>query len=118
MNDLKNRSVKDVYVFCVDGLTGFREAINAAFSKSQIQRCIICQICLRSSTRYVCYKYIKALMAGLKKVYQAVNEDEALNALLEFKEKWQQNYPSCVKSREENWDILSTFFTYPAEVRV
>jgi len=41
-----------------------------------------------------------------------------LNALLEFKEKWQQNYPSCVKSREENWDILSTFFTYPAEVRV
>ncbi len=101
MNDLKNRSVKDVYVFCVDGLTGFREAINAAFSKSQIQRCIICQICLRSSTRYVCYKYIKALMAGLKKVYQAVNEDEALNALLEFKEKWQQNYPSCVKSREE-----------------
>jgi len=57
-------------------------------------------------------------MSDLKKVYQAINEDEALNALLEFKEKWQQNYPSCVKSREENWDILSTFFTYPAEVRV
>ena len=56
-------------------------------------------------------------MADLKKVYQAINEDEALNALLEFKEKWQQIYPSCVKSWKENWDILSTFFAYPAEVR-
>ena len=115
MNDLKNRGVKDVYVFCVDGLAGFREAINAAFPKSQIQRCIIHQI--RSSTRYVSYKDIKSLMSDLKKVYQAVNEDEALNALIEFKEKWQQTYPSCVKSWEENWDILSTFFAYPAEVR-
>ena len=115
MNDLKNRGVKDVYVFCVDCLTGFREAINAAFPKSQIQRCIIHQI--RSSTRYVSYKDIKSLMSDLKKVYQAINEDEALNALLEFKEKWQKNYPSCVKSWEENWDILSTFFAYPAEVR-
>ena len=115
MNDLKNRGVKDVYVFCVDGLTGFREAINAAFPKSQIQRCIIHQI--RSSTRYVSYKDIKALMADLKKVYQAINEDEAMNALLEFKEKWQKTYPSCVKSWEDNWDILSTFFAYPAEIR-
>ncbi|MDE6132093.1 MAG: IS256 family transposase [Oscillospiraceae bacterium] len=115
MNDLKNRGIKDVYVFCVDDLTGFREAINAAFPKSQIQRCIIHQI--RSSTRYVSYKDIKSLMSDLKKVYQAINEDEALNALLEFKEKWQKSYPSCVKSWEENWDILSTFFAYPAEVR-
>ena len=115
MNDLKNRGVKDVYVFCVDGLTGFREAINAAFPMSQIQRCIIHQI--RSSTRYVSYKDIKTLMADLKKVYQAINEEEAMNALLEFKEKWKSTYPSCVKSWEQNWDILSTFFAYPAEVR-
>ena len=115
MNDLKNRGVKDVYVFCVDGLTGFRKAINAAFPKSQIQRCIIHQI--RSSTRYVSYKDIKAVMADLKKVYQAVNEDEAMNALTAFKDKWHKTYPSCVRSWEENWDILSTFFAYPAEVR-
>ena len=115
MNDLKNRGVKDVYVFCVDGLAGFREAINAAFPKSQIQRCIIHQI--RSSTRYVSYKDIKSLMADLKKVYKAINEDEALTALMEFKEKWQKTYPSCVKSWDENWDILSTFFAYPAEIR-
>ena len=115
MNDLKNRGIKDVYVFCVDGLTGFREAINAAFPKSQIQRCIIHQI--RSSTRYVSYKDIKAVMADLKKVYQAVNEDEAMNALIQFKERWAKMYPSCVRSWEENWDILSTFFAYPAEIR-
>ena len=101
--------------FCVDGLTGFREAINAALPKSQIQRCIIHQI--RSSTRYVSYKDLKALMADLKKVYQAINEEEAMNALLEFKEKWKSTYPCCVKSWEENWDILSTFFAYPDEIR-
>lgn len=115
MNDLKNRGIKDVYVFCVDGLTGFREAINAAFPKSQIQRCIIHQV--RSSTKYVSYKDIKAVMADLKQVYQAINEDEAMNALIRFKEKWAKTYPSCVRSWEENWDILSTFFAYPAEVR-
>ena len=56
-------------------------------------------------------------MSDLKKVYQAINEDEALNALLEFKEKWQKNYPNFVRSWEENWDILSKFFAYPAKVR-
>ncbi|HOF69581.1 MAG TPA: IS256 family transposase, partial [Ruminococcus sp.] len=115
MNDLKNRGIKDVYVFCVDGLTGFREAINAAFPQSQIQRCIVHQI--RSSTKYVSYKDIKDVMADLKKIYQAVNEDEAMSHLLEFKETWKKEYPRCVKSWEENWDILSTFFAYPAEVR-
>ena len=83
MNDLRNRGIKDVYVFCVDGLTGFREAINAAFPHSQIQRCIIHQI--RSSTKYVSYKDIKAVMADLKKIYQAINEDEARNTLIQFK---------------------------------
>ncbi len=115
MNDLRNRGIKDVYVFCVDGLTGFREAINAAFPHSQIQRCMIHQI--RSSTKYVSYKDIKAVMADLKKIYQAINEDEARNALIQFKENWAKTYPSCVRSWEENWDILSTFFAYPAEVR-
>lgn len=115
LNDLKNRGVQDVYVFCVDGLTGFREAIGAAYPKSQIQRCIIHQI--RSSTRYVSYKDIKALMADLKPVYQAVNEDEGMAALIRFTEKWGKTYPSCVKSWNDNWDILSTFFAYPAELR-
>ena len=115
LNDLKNRGVPSVYVFCVDGLTGFREAISSVYPKAQIQRCIIHQI--RSSTKFVSYKDIKKLMSDLKTVYQAINEEEALNNLMKFKETWGKTYPSCVKSWEENWDILSTFFAYPAEVR-
>lgn len=115
LTELKSRGVKDVYLFCVDGLTGFREAIEAVYPKAGIQRCIIHQI--RYSTRFVSYKDIKALMADLKLVYTAVTEDEALNNLIRFKEKWSKLYPSCVKTWEDNWDILSTFFAYPAEIR-
>ena len=115
LNELKTRGIKDVFLFCVDGLTGFRQAIEAAFPNAQIQRCIIHQI--RSSTRFVSYKHIKELMADLKKVYQAISEEEAMNNLILFKDKWGKTYPSCVKSWEENWDILSTFFAYPPEVR-
>lgn len=115
LNELKSRGVKTVYLFCVDGLTGFREAIGAAFPKAQIQRCIIHQI--RSSSKFVNWKDIKAFVADLKSVYGAVTEDEAFAHLMEFKETWGKKYPSGVKSWEDNWDILSTFFTYPPEVR-
>jgi len=115
LNDLKSRGVLDVYLFCVDGLKGFVEAIGAVYPHSQVQRCIVHQI--RSSTRFVSYKDIKPLMADLKKVYTAVTEDEALENLMAFKENWGKQYPSCVKSWEDSWDILSTFFAYPAEIR-
>ena len=115
LNDLKSRGVKDIYLFCVDGLSGFREAIAGAYPQAQIQRCIIHQI--RSSTRYVSWKDIKALMSDLKKAYQAVTEEEALQNLISFKEIWGKQYPSCVKSWEDNWDILSTFYAYPPEIR-
>jgi len=115
LNDLKSRGVADVYLFCVDGLKGFRESIAAVYPQAHIQRCIIHQI--RSSTRYVSYKDIKTLMTDLKLVYRAVTEEEAYENLMTFKEKWGKQYPSCVKSWEENWDILSTFYAYPPEVR-
>ena len=115
LNDLKSRGVGDVYLFCVDGLKGFVEAIAAVYPQSQVQRCIIHQI--RSSTRFVSYKHIKSLMADLKKVYASLTEDEALEHLVELREKWGKQYPSCVKSWEDNWDILSTFFAYPLEIR-
>ena len=115
MNELKSRGVKQVYLFCVDGLSGFREAIGAAFPKAGIQRCIIHQI--RSSTRFVSYKDIKAFTADLKLIYRAATEDEAFSHLEALREKWGKTYPSSVKSWEENWDILSTFFAYPPEIR-
>lgn len=115
LNELKSRGVKNVDLFCVDGLTGFREAISAVYPFAGIQRCIIHQI--RSSSKYVSYKHIKEFMSDLKLVYGALNEEAALEKLLEFKEKWQTQYPSAVKSWEDNWDILSTFFAYPVEIR-
>ena len=72
---------------------------------------------IRSSTRFVSWKDIKQVVADLKKIYTAVTLDEAEDALLQFGEKWRKQYPSCVKSWEENWDVLSTFFEYPAEIR-
>jgi transposase-like protein len=115
LNELKSRGVKEVYLFCVDGLTGFREAIGAVYPKAGIQRCIIHQI--RSSSRFVSYKDIKAFMADLKTVYTALTEEAALENLETFKERWGKKYPSAIKSWEDNWDILSTFFAYPPEIR-
>jgi len=115
LNDLKSRGVLTVYLFCVDGLKGFAEAIEAVYPYASVQRCLIHQI--RSSTKFVGYKNIKALRSDLKLVYKAVTEEEALERLCEFKEKWGKQYPSCVKSWEDNWDVLRTFFAYPPEVR-
>jgi transposase-like protein len=91
------------------------QAIQAVYPKSRLQRCIVHQI--RSSTRYVSYKDIKQVVADLKKIYTSVNEEEALGHLEEFAERWRKQYPSCVKSWEENWEVLSTFFEYPMEIR-
>jgi len=115
LNELKSRGVKDVYLFCVDGLSGFREAIGAVYPKAGIQRCIIHQI--RSSSKFVSYKDIKLFMADLKLVYTAVTEESALENLMSFKEKWGKKYPAAIKSWEDNWDILSTFYAYPAAIR-
>ena len=115
LNELKSRGVKDVYLFCTDGLCGMMQAIQAVFPESRLQRCIVHQI--RSSTRYVSYKDIKQVVADLKKIYTAVTLDEAEEQLLAFGERWRGRYPSCVKSWEENWEVLSTFFEYPLESR-
>ena len=115
LNDLKSRGVMDVYLFCTDGLCGMMQAIEAVFPNSRLQRCIVHQI--RASTRFVSYKDIKQVVADLKKIYTAVTLDEAEENLLTFAERWRGKYPSCVKSWEENWEVLSTFFEYPLEIR-
>ncbi len=115
LNELKTRGVLDVYLFCTDGLCGMMQAIEAVFPKSRLQRCIVHQI--RSSTKYVSYKDIKELAKDLKTIYTAVTRAEAEENLAAFAEKWRKHYPSCVKSWEENWEVLSTFFEYPPEIR-
>ena len=115
LNELKSRGVMDVYLFCTDGLCGMMQAIEAVFPNSRLQRCIVHQI--RASTRFVSYKDIKQVIADLKKIYKAVTLDEAEENLLAFGERWRKQYPSCVKSWEDNWEVLSTFFEYPLEIR-
>ena len=115
LNDLKNRGVQDVLIFCVDGLNGFKEAIGAAYPFAKIQRCIIHQ--LRASMKYVPYKDKKVFAADLKSIYNSVNEDAALENLLSAKEKWGKKYPNAIKSWEDNWDNLITFFAFPEYIR-
>ena len=115
LNDLKNRGVQNVLIFCVDGLNGFKEAIGATFQFAKIQRCIIHQI--RSSMKYIPYKDRKAFVADLKGVYTAVNEEIAMDNLLAMKDRWGNKYPNAIKSWEDNWDNLSTFFAFPGNIR-
>lgn len=115
MNGLKNRGLQDILIACVDGLTGFPAAIEAVYPKTEIQQCIIHQI--RNTTKFVSYKDIKALMADLKKVYAAIDEQTALSELENFDEKWGNKYPKIAISWRDNWANLSTYFKYPQEVR-
>jgi transposase-like protein len=115
LNGLKNRGVEDILIASVDGLKGFVEAIDVAFPKTEVQRCIIHQI--RASTRFVSYKDIRAFTADLKPVYKAATENDALGALDEFENKWSTKYALGVKSWRENWNELSTMFKYSPEIR-
>lgn len=115
LNGLKNRGVEEILITCVDGLTGFPQAIEAVYPHTEIQQCIIHQI--RNSTKYVSYKDLKKLMADLKLVYAAPDEKIALEYLGEFAAKWDAKYPKISKSWNENWANLSTYFKYPEAVR-
>ena len=115
MNELKNRGLNDILIICVDGLTGFSNAISAVYPDTEIQQCIIHQI--RNTTRYVSYKDIKELMIDLKKVYKANTEDIALFELDNFEEKWKKRYPQIALSWKSNWVNFSTYFKYPQEIR-
>ncbi len=114
-NDLKNRGVEDILIACKDGLSGFSEAINTVFPRTEIQLCVIHQI--RSSLRYVPHKEQKELMFDLKKVYQALTIEEAELAFEMFKEKWGKKYPVIIRSWESNWVELTNYFKYPYDLR-
>lgn len=115
LTDLKQRGVEDILVACIDGLKGFPDAIEAVYPKTQIQLCIVHQI--RSSLRYVPEKDKKAVVADLKPIYQANNQDQGYEKLLEFDEKWGKKYPLSSKGWLDNWGNLSTYFEYSPDIR-
>ena len=115
LNDLRNRGVKDILIASVDGLTGFSEAIKTIFPHTDIQRCIIHQI--RYTLSFVSYKEKKEFAKDLKEIYTAPNEETGFSALEELKEKWSKKYPYALKSWENNWSELRTFFKFSPEIR-
>ena len=115
LTDLKNRGVQDILIACMDGLTGFPEALENVFPKTLTQLCIVHMV--RNSLRYVPWKDRKAVAGDLKKIYRSPTEEAGLQALTEFSEKWDTKYPSISQSWERHWPNLSTFFAYPDEIR-
>lgn len=115
LNELKNRGVKDVMVICADGLTGIKEAIEAAFPKTEYQRCIVHQV--RNTLKYVAHKDKKAYAADLKTIYLAPTEKQGLENMKKVMSKWKDKYPNSMKSWEANWDVLTPIYKFSTEVR-
>lgn len=115
LSEIKSRGTQDVLLCCVDNLTGFSEAIAAAFPKTQIQKCLVHQV--RNSLRFVSYKDVKKFVADLKRIYTAPTESAAAAELDRFEEEWGQRYPLVVASWRKNWPEIATFFGFPPELR-
>lgn len=115
LSDLKSRGVQDILIASIDGLPGFKEAIEVTFPKTEIQRCIVHVI--RNSTRHLPYKDKKAFVADLKPIYQAIDEPQALASLDELEAKWGEKYYIAIKPWKDNWEEIRTMFRFPAEIR-
>lgn len=110
LNELKNRGVKDILVICSDGLTGIKEAIGAAFSKTEYQRCTVHQV--RNTLKSEPDKDRKAFATDLKTIYNASDEKKALVALEQITEKWTPKYPNSMKRWKDNGDVISPIFKF------
>lgn len=114
-NDLKSRGVEDILVACVDGLKGLPDAIKAVFHDADVQLCVVHMI--RAATRFISFKDRKPFCADLKAVYSAPTLEAALMALDSLEGKWQAKYPGSVRTWRDNWTLISTFFSYPPDIR-
>ncbi|MFA5534704.1 MAG: IS256 family transposase, partial [Mariniphaga sp.] len=115
LTDLKARGVKDILIACIDNLAGFSEAIQSVFPQAEVQSCIIHQV--RNSIKYVASKDQKVFMSDLKKVYQAATKSQAETELLNLDETWGKKYPVVLRSWNNNWEKLSTYFQYDEHIR-
>jgi len=115
LDDLRNRGVRDILFLCSDNLTGLDKAVQAIYPDSVHQICIVHQI--RNSLKFVSYKDRKVIVKDIKAIYQADNEPMARDSFERFKERWGPKYLPAVKSWEDNWDHLTAFLAYPAEIR-
>jgi len=115
LTELQNRGVKHMLIACVDGLSGFPEAINTCFPEAKIQLCIVHMV--RNSLKFVPWKDYKAVTADLKRIYQSMTEQEANLELDQFAEQWDDKYPQISRSWRKHWHNLNTLFDYPEDIR-
>lgn len=115
LTELKNRGVTDIFIACIDGLTGFPEAIAVVFPQAEVQLCIVHQV--RGSLNYVSWKQRKAVAADLRPIYTATTVEAAEQRLDDFAAKWDATYPTISQAWRRNWDHLKPFFAYPADIR-
>lgn len=115
LNSLKNRGVQDILILCSDGLTGLKEAIQAAYPNTEHQRCIVHMV--RNTLKYVANKDMKAFAKDLKTIYTAADEKSALKRLEEVTKKWEPVYPHAMNRWKDNWDVISPIFKFSMEVR-
>ena len=115
LNALKNRGVQDILILCSDGLTGIKDAITAAFPKTEQQRCIVHMV--RNTMKYVANKDMRSLSKDLKAIYTAADEKSALAQLDKVTEKWKGLYPYAMKRWHENWDAISPIFKFSKDAR-
>lgn len=115
LTELKNRGLKDIFIASVDGLKGFGDAIETVYPETQVQLCIVHMV--RYCLKYVSWKQRKEMANDLKTIYRASTVEEALENLNSFSDKWDKTHPTVSKSWRNNWEQLTPFFDYPAEIR-
>ena len=112
---MKNRGLRDIFVACIDGLSGFAEAIHAAYPQTKVQLCIVHLV--RAALRYVSQQDSKAVIADLKKIYAAATVLEAEQALENFAQAWDGKYPTIAKMWRAKWTDIIAIFDFPPPIR-
>jgi len=115
LTDLRSRGLKDLFIACIDGLSGFAEAIRTVYPEARVQLCIVHLV--RAALKYVTLTDTKAVATDLKKIYQAATLPEAEQALEEFSQAWDAKYPTISKTWRAKWADIITLFDFPPPIR-
>jgi transposase-like protein len=112
---LKNRGLQDIFIACVDGLSGFADAIESVYPQAQVQLCLVHLV--RNSLKYVPWKQQREVAADLKTIYTAATVEQAEDALTAFAQKWEEHYPTISQLWLRHWERIIPFFAYPPDIR-
>lgn len=115
LNDMQNRGIEDIFIACIDNLSGFGDAIEDLFPKTEVQLCLVHQ--MRNSAKYVTNANLREVMKDLKAVYQAPTEEKGLDALELARAKWDKKYPAIFRSWDKNWDRLANIYKYAPDLK-